>query len=623
MILGTAGHIDHGKTTLVRALTGVDTDRLPEEKKRGITIELGFAPLLLDGLDPIGVVDVPGHEAFVRTMLAGATGIDLALLVIAADEGVMPQTREHLTILELLGVNAGVVALTKSDLAEPDWIQLVEDDVRKLLASGSLAGAPIVRCSATTGAGIAELKATIATAARALPARAADDLFRMPIDRAFSVKGTGTVVTGTVWSGILRLEDQVVLLPRGTEARVRGLERHGKSVHELGVGARAAVALGGVDRADIEVRGAVVVRAGDGWVASKVLRADIALQAGAPTLGPRTRVRFHLGTADVGARVVAVGGPVASGARTAVRIMLDEPVVSRAGDRFVIRTSSPQATIGGGVITDPDPPKRRVKPWPASGVATTQHLEWLIHEGAGKGVSITALPIRLGLKPSAAAKQVKHAKSALRVGDILFEQSLAKSVESDALKLIDACHREHPLEPGLPIQSLRSAVRVAPALVDAVIEAVVARGAITSTGGYLARTGWTVGGGEADSAKTKAVLGEIVGAGANPPSVDELAARHGKDVIAVLKLLARRGDLVAVAADRYFSTGATLDLIQVVRVSLEGGAKLTASQLRETTGLTRKYLIPFLEYCDREGITSRAGDIRTLGNRLGAATPRK
>ena len=258
MILGTAGHIDHGKTTLVRALTGVDTDRLPEEKRRGITIELGFAPLTLPGLGVAGVVDVPGHEAFVRTMLAGATGIDAALLVIAADEGVMPQTREHLAILGLLQVDVGVVALTKRDLVDDDWLALVIDDVRTALAGTPLAAAPIVPVSATTGTGLAELTAAIGEALRAAPARDDSDLFRLPIDRVFTVKGTGTVVTGTVWSGRVTRDDVVRLLPGERTARVRAVQAHGSAIDRPSPGSRIALALAGVDVADV-ARGQVAV----------------------------------------------------------------------------------------------------------------------------------------------------------------------------------------------------------------------------------------------------------------------------------------------------------------------------------------------------------------------------
>lgn len=617
MILGTAGHIDHGKTALVRALTGVDTDRLPEEKRRGITIELGFAPLVIDGLAPIGVVDVPGHEAFVRTMLAGATGIDLALVVIAADEGIMPQTREHLAILELLGVKAGVVALTKSELVDVEWAELVDADVRKTLAGTALANVPIIHCSAHTGVGIDELKAAIAAAAKGVPAHAADDLFRMPIDRAFSVKGTGTVVTGTIWSGALAVDEAVVLLPRGLDARVRGVERHGQPVAEVIAGARAAIALGGVDRNEIDGHGTVVVRAAGPWVASSVLRADLVLHADAPRIGPRTRVRFHLGTADVAARLVATGGAIAPGHRMAVRIATDSPVVARAGDRFVIRTSSPAATIGGGVITDADPPKRRAKPWPSPSATDAQRLAWMLAESGGKGMAVSSLPIRIGVRESAVAKLLKSAKGAARVGERLFDEAIAKAVEREILSRVDAGHRAQPLEPGLPAQSLRSALRVAPELVDAVIALLVSRHAIIVTSGVVARADWKAGGDGADSKRAEAVLLAIRGAGNTPSSVEELAAVHGKDVLAVLKHLARRGDLVQVAPDRFYAPAAVATLVKTIRAALAAGDGLTASQLRDVTGLTRKYLIPFLEYCDRIGVTTRRGDLRVSGPHLG------
>ncbi|MEX0909398.1 MAG: selenocysteine-specific translation elongation factor, partial [Gemmatimonadaceae bacterium] len=358
MILGTAGHIDHGKTALVRALTGVDTDRLPEEKRRGITIDLGFAPLHLDGLGTIGVIDVPGHEAFVRTMLAGATGVDLALLVVAADEGVMPQTREHLTILTLLGVRAGVVALTKTDLVDADWLELVTADVAAVLEGSGLQRASIVPVSATTGAGLDDLRAAIRAAAASVIARDTDDLFRMPIDRAFSVHGTGTVVTGTVWSGTLR-KGAATVFPCALPVRVRDLQTHGASVESVSAASRAAVALSGatVEQAG---RGAVLV-AGEGWAESSVLLAELTLSGSHVAVTPRTRVRLHLGAADVGARA-RLFEPRAGQIQQPARIRLDEPVVARAGDRFVLRAGSPLEVIAGGVVTDPLPADRRPKP---------------------------------------------------------------------------------------------------------------------------------------------------------------------------------------------------------------------------------------------------------------------
>ncbi len=611
MILGTAGHIDHGKTSLIRALTGVDTDRLPEEKRRGITIELGFAPLELPGVGTIGVVDVPGHEAFVRTMLAGATGIDLALLVVAGDEGMMPQTREHLAILDLLGVSAGVVALTKADAAEPDWMQLVEDDVRDALAGGVLHDAPIVRCSAVTGAGLDTLRTALIDAARKVPARAADDLFRMPVDRVFTVRGTGTVVTGTVWSGHLTTDDAAVLLPAGIPARVRGIESHGRQSHRADAGSRAAIALGGVERTDVEPRGSALVRAGDAWVASTVLRADVALLDGAPVLGPRTRIRFHLGTADVEARLVAAGTPVSPGARVPVRVSLGAPVVARAGDRFVIRTASPPATIGGGVITDADPPRRRARPWKTPGATAAERVSWALAEAGGRGLEAAALVVRLGLDGREAAA-LAASPSVFAVGQRLYHPSVVADVASRCTEAVDAAHRDRPLDPGMQVQSLRSAIAASPELVDAVVANLVRDGVLALSEGIVSRMGWTPGAGAGDSDKIDRVLEALVADGAQPRSVDELAAEFGANTHAILKLLARRGDAIAVSIERYYAAGALAELIAVVTEALAGGRAMTTSELRETTGLTRKYVIPFLEYCDRSGVTVRRDDVRTL-----------
>lgn len=612
MILGTAGHIDHGKTTLVRALTGVDADRLPEEKRRGITIELGFAPLVIEGVGTIGIVDVPGHEAFVRTMLAGATGIDIALLVIAADEGVMPQTREHATILELLGVGAGVVALTKCDLAEPEWMDLVAEELGSVLARGPLANAPIVRCSATTGEGIADLKAAIAEAARRVPGRRAGDLLRMPVDRAFSVKGTGTVVTGTLWSGEVRAEDLVAVLPDGPSARVRGVEAHGHHVAAAASGERAAVALVGVDRADVRPRGSTLVRQGDPWRASSTVRADVLLLEGAGPLGPRTRIRFHLGTADVAARIVAVGGPVRPGTATPVRVALDEPVVARGGDRFVLRAASPAATIGGGIITDPTPRHRRPRPWPAAGADAPTRLAWIVGESEGDGLAMRDLLVRVGIASGDEAALIATTPGIERVGDRLFLTSVRSAAVTTATQLVNEYHVSHPLEPGLPTAALRSALAVSDALADDVLRGLVGTGAFRLTGGVVARADWKPGAGAQDSARISAVLAVLVESGTQPPSVGELAAQFGRDLPAILKVLAADGRVVAVSEDRYFAAAAARTLTDRITASLSGGASLTASQLRDITGLTRKHLIPFLEYCDRTGVTVRRGDERRL-----------
>src|SRR6267143_1996247 len=357
VVVGTAGHIDHGKTSLVKALTGTDTDRLPEEKARGITIDLGFAFLEEpDGLT-IEVVDVPGHERFVKNMLAGVGGIDLAMLVIAADEGVMPQTREHLAICSLLHIRTGLVVLTKIDMVEPDWIELVRDDVATLVRGTFLEGAPVVAVSAKTGAGLDELRATLSRLAETVPARGTDQLPRLPIDRVFTIKGFGTVVTGTLAAGVLGMEDRVEVFPRGLQAKVRGLQAHSHAVERAVAGQRTAVNLQGLERAAVE-RGDVIGHAGTLQPTTLV---DVVLEVlddASRPLKSRDRVRLHAGTSEIMARALLLeGAELAPGKRAFARLRLEAPLVALAGDRFVIRSYSPIVTIGGGTLLDTDPPR--------------------------------------------------------------------------------------------------------------------------------------------------------------------------------------------------------------------------------------------------------------------------
>ncbi|MFI5233101.1 MAG: selenocysteine-specific translation elongation factor [Gemmatimonadales bacterium] len=613
MILGTAGHIDHGKTSLVRALTGVDTDRLPEEKRRGITIELGFAPLpLADSLftGVLGVVDVPGHDAFVRTMLAGATGVDLALLVIAADEGVMPQTREHLAILTLLGVRGGAVALTKCDLVDAEWLALVTDDARKLLAGSALAAAAIVPCSAVTGAGLAELRRALAGAAAAVPARNAADLARLPLDRAFTVKGTGTVVTGTLWSGSIAREATVRIFPGGETARVRSLESHGTAVALALPGTRVAVALAGVERESVS-HGGVLVSADESWRASPVLRADVALLDGAPPLGVRTRVRFHLGTSEVGARLVAAGGRIAPGVIHAVRIALDAPVVARAGDRFVLRTASPAMTIGGGVVADPQPAGRRAKPWPSANAHERLRLAWIAAECAGDGLALGDIPVRLGVLPGEVAQLVDSTRPVVLLGDRAYDVAFRARLRDRLAADVRAWHKANPLEAGLPLQQARSRLRAREALFDDVVRDLAGRAKIELRGSVLARAGWKAGTG-ADAAKVAELAVALQAGGVSPLSVGELTDQFGKETPALLRVLEREGRAVAVAPDRFYDPAALASLVSALRQATSDGTAKTASQIREAIGLSRKYLIPFLEYCDRIGVSVRHGDLRSF-----------
>ena len=617
MILGTAGHIDHGKTALVRALTGVDTDRLPEERRRGITIDLGFAPLVMDDGETLGVVDVPGHDAFVRTMLAGATGIDLALLVIASDEGVMPQTREHLTILSLLGVRGGVVALSKSDLVDKDWRQLVESDVRTLLEGTPLASAPIVSCSALTGDGLAELRAALIAAARAAPARDTEDLFRLPIDRAFSVRGTGTVVTGTQWSGSIGVDDTVRLFPGDRVARVRSLESHGAKVERSSPGTRVAVALGGLDRDEVG-RGSMLVREGDPWRGSALLRADVALLPGAPTLSARTAVRFHLGTSEVGARLTVAArrlAPDASSAAVPARLFLDQAVVVRAGDRFVLRSSSLNTTIGGGIVTDTFPPSHRAKPWPAAGLGDHARLALILAEHARDGLALSEFVVRLGIAPNAVANVVRTAPVLLTPGDRLFSLGALGDATSRLETLVKAWHVSHPADLGVPIQHAREQLRVHAALFDAARAQLSSTQRIETREAVLATFGRTAApSSAADLERKEKLLARLRSAGAEPPSVSELDKEVAAPALPLLRLLLREGSVVAVGSDRYYASECLAGIRDTLRQSLTGVPPKTASQLKESLGLSRKYLIPLLEYFDREGLTRRQGDLRSLGS---------
>jgi selenocysteine-specific elongation factor len=613
MILGTAGHVDHGKTALVKALTGVDTDRLEEEKRRGITIDLGFAPLRLDDGLTLGVVDVPGHEAFVRNMVAGATGIDLALLVIAADEGIMPQTREHLHILRLLGVRGGVVALSKCDLVDAEWLELVRDDVRSALANTPLAPAPVVATSTISGEGITALRDAIRVAATGLPPRDVDDLFRMPIDRAFSLKGTGTVVTGTVWSGTLRRDGTAQVLPLGRPVRVRGLESHGTSIPAAITGMRAAVALAGVDVADLR-RGQVLV-ADESWAATTVLLAHVEMLSSArQALGPRTRLRFHLGTADVGARVVAAGGTLRPGAMGAARVVLDEPVIARAGDRFVLRGESPIVTVGGGMVDDPMPLARRARPWQRTALSAAARLERHLAEAGARGVAIASLPVRLGARPDE-ADALAHGDESLgirRIGDRVYATHAVRGAREALLALVDEHHASAPLEPGAPLQSIRSRVGAPADLADAIVREAVASGDVQLDGGLIARRDWAPRLTDRQVRLRNDLIAALQRAGREPPSAAELEAAHGADVVPLLRVLERERQVIAVEADRWFARAALDELIGRLRTGMTPGREHSPAELRDILGFSRKFLIPVLEYCDRHHVTERRSSGRVL-----------
>jgi selenocysteine-specific elongation factor len=621
VVIGTAGHIDHGKTALVKALTGVDTDRLAEEKARGITIDLGFAPLSLDGV-AASIVDVPGHEGFIRNMVAGATGVDLALLVVAADEGVMPQTREHLAILRHLGVVRGVVALTKCDIA-PDaaWRELVADDVRALLQSELGADWPVLEVSAAQGSGLSELRAALSTQARSVGARAADDRFRLPVDRVFALAGAGTIVTGTVWSGAVREGETVTVLPAGVTGRVRSVQVHGQNAEQAGPGRRAALALVGVSQ-DQAPRGSVVV-SGNGWRATRAIDVALSLAPDYP-LKLRSRVRVHHGTAEVMARVARLGGTAASA--VAVRLALDEPLVARAGDRFVLRSWSPVTTIGGGMITDPwaergagqrrrrDPPEI-----PASNDAA--HIAALVRRRGAGGMAEEALAVASGYHLSRLTAALADARDLGMVSRAGWHVAGAEIEAASQLmrEALTAFHAAHPLEPGMSAQAWRGAARaVHEGLVELAEKGLEAAGDVVREGGLVRQPGWNPASSDSSLATQERVLAILRTADAEPPTAGEVAAAlPGLDVGPVLRMLVRSGRAVPVA-DRYYESEA----LGRERGRLVAALRLTGpaspAAIREHLGRSRKWLIPLLEWADREGVTIRDGDRRTLRNEAGA-----
>ena len=602
MILGTAGHIDHGKTALVRALTGVDTDRLPEEKRRGITIDLGFAPLTLDNGTVLGVVDVPGHEAFVRTMVAGATGIDLALLVIAADEGPMPQTREHLAILELLGVPRLIVVLSKRDLIDADWLALVTEDVRTLLKPTPYSASEVIVTSVVSGEGLPTLREALLRNTHNAKRSSQADLFRLPVDRAFSVKGTGTVVTGTVWSGTLSVDESVRIMPHGASARVRGLHNHGASVKTIEPGMRAAVALAGVEPQAVARGSTIVTNAA--WEATMIVRADLSMLPGSPELRPRTKVRFHLATSEVGARVVAAGSPVAPGASRTVRITLDAPVLARTGDRFVLRAASPLGTIGGGVITDSNAP-RRARPMATLGMSAVERAALFVWESGTHGLALGALPVRLGVATSGTPGW--DIEGATLVGDRVYDRVMVSGVRENVLALLRAYHSEHPLEPGAPRQDIRSRLKVDAALFDDIVSHMVRDGVLIAPGAQLKDAAFKPELSTQEQGISEQLVAALDAAGAEPPAVSELELKFGKGAAGVLRHLERQKRVVRVEETRYYSPAALSALVAKLEGLMAGKGELAPTDLREGLGFSRKFLIPFLEYCDGVGLTARQG----------------
>ena len=647
IIIGTAGHIDHGKTALGRALTGTDTDRLEEEKRRGISIDIGFASLKLGangrsaspdensaqaapaGLE-LGFVDVPGHERFVKNMLAGIGGIDLVLFVVAADESIKPQTREHFDICRLLGIRSGIVVLTKADLVDGDLLELVKLEVEDFVAGSFLEGAPVAAVSSRTGAGIEELKAAIATLARAIQPKDTLHHFRMPIDRVFGMKGFGTVVTGTLVAGTVEKEAEVEVYPAGRRARVRGIEVHSRQVERAYAGQRTALNLAGAGVEIGQVGRGMVLAAPGKFHPTQQIDCRLELLASARPLKHRAPVHFHTGTAEVEAEIYLFEGQTQLEPRSRgfVQLRLREPVLVLPGDRFIIRQFSPVVTIGGGVVVDNLAPRhRRSEP-------VARHLEQLdsgepkkmleaLLAQAGAGLGQAEIIARTGWLESeveAAAAELGREGLAERVSVAppwLVHRDHFRTAIDHVLGALELFHRENPLAAGLAKELLRgSHFADAPSLLlDALLERLQQSGKVVIEGETVRLAGYRIVLKEDESAARAKILAAFEETGLAVPGVEEVLGKvpvERQRAHKILQMLLRERALVRVTDDLVFHQQAIERLRALLSERKKRSDRLTVPQFKDLTGVSRKYAIPLLEFLDRERVTRRAGDERII-----------
>ena len=631
LILGTAGHIDHGKTSLVKALTGIDCDRLPEEKARGITIDIGFATLQVDDFR-LGIVDVPGHERFVKNMLAGATGIDLALLVIAADDSIMPQTREHLEILKLLGLHHGVIALTKCDLVDETTREVVELEIRELVRGSFLEDAAIVRTSAQTGDGIAELKTAIADVCKKVEARTGAEWFRMAIDRSFIVQGHGTVVTGSVTSGTLRLGDEVEWQPRGDKVRVRSLQNHDKPVDDVHRGQRAAINLAGVHHEDV-IRGQELATPGYLQPSRVVTVRMYNLPDGKRPIKHRAPVRFHVGTAEImGAVSLLDCDSVQPGEWALAQLFLEEPATATWGQPFVLRGSSATMTLGGGQVLQPVAKKIRRRHieilerverlWTGDPEERALTVAWF---GGFAGFTRADLVRGANLGPDQAAELIERLKARGKLVNVVISPARQLLLHADVIKELDErilqavgrLHEQFPLMTTHDRQKVQSQLdyvgdeQLVHAAVDRLLQSKQLVGDLRRLGRADFKPKLS---GNLRKLKDKLVA-EFKEAGFQPPEPKSFAGQAGGNAASLKDLFdvcVAEGLLVHVSDEVYLHSDIEADMRRRLTERLSSGPGLTVAEIRDLLGTTRKYAVPICEYLDRAGFTRREGDLRLL-----------
>lgn len=628
-IVGTAGHIDHGKTSLVKVLTGQDTDRLKEEKERGISIDLGFAHLDLPDGTQAGVIDVPGHERFVRNMLAGAHGIDFVLFTVAADDGVMPQTEEHFDIVRLLGVTQGLFVITKADLATPARIREVEEEIEMLASGTPFEGAPMLPFSAITREGLPALQAAIVAGLARCAKTEPEAYFRMPVDRAFTLQGHGLVVTGTAHTGKVKVGEHLICLPGGERFRVRSIQVHGQTLENAGWGQRVALNLVGSEAASVK-RGQVVCHE---KLARTSQRFDAHVEiprAGARGLRSHQRVRVHLGTAEITAKLVFLQGKdkVESNQSAYCQITLDEPALVMRGDRFILRDEVARRTLGGGIVLHPWATRHRQRE--EGGLAKLEALrggdfaalvDLLLTESESPSLPLDSICQFFNLTANDAAVRLSKIKSAQKLnleGEQLFVSQLRwQSLGEAAIRLVGQFHKAQPLGAGMDLEDLRAKLRagLTPAVYRYLIDQRVAAKVLAREGNLVRLPGHSVNVGGAEKALMDKVLGILAADEMAPPdlaAIEKLTEAPKPRLIEALKLLERQGDVVRVGSELCFKASAVDKVRAALREHLIQHSTITAAGFRDLIGSTRKYVIPFLEYFDRTGFTIRVGDNRKL-----------
>lgn len=632
IVLGTAGHIDHGKTSLIKAMTGINTDRLKEEQARGITIELGFASLVLSGGQLVGIVDVPGHEKFVKTMVAGASGIDVVLMIIAADEGIMPQTREHLEICSLLGVQYGIIVLTKIDLVEEDWRELVQEDIRDFVKNTFLENAIIAPVSSATGQGIPELIQILDSVCREIPDRSPSSIFRLPVDRVFSMKGFGTVITGTLISGQVRVGDMVMLYPSRISSKVRGLQVHNSSVEEALSGMRTAVNFQGLDKTMVN-RGDILSSPNAMFPSYMVDVSFSFLKSNKKTLKNRTRIRFHTGTSEIlGNLILLDREEIQPGEVIMAQVRLDSPVAVIKDDRYVIRSYSPVRTIGGGAVLNPVPPKhKRFKSEIIDGLlhfsdmTSEEMVAHRVREYGHRGVSFAMLRIMTNIpdkKLDGCIQNLLSRKQLLiadRENRIYIHIDHFEKLMGDMTGFIGQYHQINPLKPGMSKEELKSKLpgEISARLFQLLMSELARTNKILQDENIVSLSTHVISLGADQSGIRKKILDVYLKAGLTPPYFKEFCRNESLDAVKakdVLLLLIDEGFIVKIKDDLFFHSQPMTQIRKELVNFLSIHGEITTPQFKELTGISRKYLIPLIEYFDSKNVTIRIGDIRKLRN---------